>query len=364
MFDQKIAGIMLRRERLLRNWSRETLSKGICSVSYLSKIEQGKADADEQLLAALFEKLEITWQEISQEESAQHCEMLYELAFADEAEDLMHYCEVISNMNPEKFGAYCKKDPTMILEEIHPLLDNRQRCLVYLTEEKPIHAMHIFPCALSALYAGVNTYAQGDYVVALEYLQNGYHLAASEGYARIMMYYQAYMANCYADMQNIPGMLKHHQIVHRLANALGKKELLRDIEYNLRCTQMECGEYEAPYDFFAKLEKPSVLELHKLAICCEMRGSREEALSVIEQALNAENITETEENMCQIVRYRLNHPEYLKDREYGIRLLQLYEHLKKECPAGFSRFHLPWVEEWCTTNRQYRMAYEILRDFL
>ena len=76
MFDQKIAGIMLRRERLLRNWSQETLSKGICSVSYLSKIEQGKADADEQLLAALFEKLEITWQEISQEESAQHCEFL------------------------------------------------------------------------------------------------------------------------------------------------------------------------------------------------------------------------------------------------------------------------------------------------
>lgn len=57
MFDQKIAGIMLRRERLLRKWSQETLSKGICLVSYLSKIEQGKADADEQLLAALFEKL-------------------------------------------------------------------------------------------------------------------------------------------------------------------------------------------------------------------------------------------------------------------------------------------------------------------
>ncbi|MBQ6877388.1 MAG: helix-turn-helix transcriptional regulator, partial [Oscillospiraceae bacterium] len=38
-------GFLIKRERLLKNWSQEGLCKGICAVSYLSKIEQGKAEA-------------------------------------------------------------------------------------------------------------------------------------------------------------------------------------------------------------------------------------------------------------------------------------------------------------------------------
>ena len=37
------------------------MSHGICAVSYLSKIEQGKADANPQLLADLFARLQINW---------------------------------------------------------------------------------------------------------------------------------------------------------------------------------------------------------------------------------------------------------------------------------------------------------------
>ena len=43
MENERIAGALLRVLRLQRNWSQETLCHGICAVSYLSKIEQGKA---------------------------------------------------------------------------------------------------------------------------------------------------------------------------------------------------------------------------------------------------------------------------------------------------------------------------------
>ena len=36
-------GFVIRRERLARGWSQQGLCKGICAVSYLSKIEQGQA---------------------------------------------------------------------------------------------------------------------------------------------------------------------------------------------------------------------------------------------------------------------------------------------------------------------------------
>ena len=43
---------LIRYERLKRNWSQEGLCDGICAVSYLSKIEQGKAEPNPQLLQA------------------------------------------------------------------------------------------------------------------------------------------------------------------------------------------------------------------------------------------------------------------------------------------------------------------------
>ena len=43
-------GQLIRAERLRRGWSQEGLCRGVCAVSYLSKIEQGKAEASEEVL--------------------------------------------------------------------------------------------------------------------------------------------------------------------------------------------------------------------------------------------------------------------------------------------------------------------------
>ena len=56
-----IAGLLIRRERLARAWSQEGLCRGICGTSYLSKIEQGKAAASEEVLALLFARLGLSW---------------------------------------------------------------------------------------------------------------------------------------------------------------------------------------------------------------------------------------------------------------------------------------------------------------
>ena len=37
------AGFLIRQKRLEKGWSQEGLCRGVCAVSYLSKIEQGKA---------------------------------------------------------------------------------------------------------------------------------------------------------------------------------------------------------------------------------------------------------------------------------------------------------------------------------
>ena len=40
----RLFGFIIRRERVCRGWSQEGLCRGICAVSYLSKIEKGRAE--------------------------------------------------------------------------------------------------------------------------------------------------------------------------------------------------------------------------------------------------------------------------------------------------------------------------------
>ena len=57
----KMIGMRIRRERIKRNWSQSSLCYGICAVSYLSKIEQGKMEVSEEILKLLLERLELLW---------------------------------------------------------------------------------------------------------------------------------------------------------------------------------------------------------------------------------------------------------------------------------------------------------------
>ena len=50
-------GQLIRRERLRRNWSQAGLCRGICAVSYLSKIEQGRAEPSDEIVQLLLGKL-------------------------------------------------------------------------------------------------------------------------------------------------------------------------------------------------------------------------------------------------------------------------------------------------------------------
>ena len=59
---EKFLGALIRRERLRRSFSQEGLCRGVCAVSYLSKIEQGKAEAGEDILLPLLRRLSIDYE--------------------------------------------------------------------------------------------------------------------------------------------------------------------------------------------------------------------------------------------------------------------------------------------------------------
>ena len=74
-------GQLIRAERLRRGWSQEGLCRGVCAVSYLSKIEQGKAEASEEVLRLLLGRLELHWEDDAAGAAARAVDAVYEAIF-------------------------------------------------------------------------------------------------------------------------------------------------------------------------------------------------------------------------------------------------------------------------------------------
>lgn len=370
MNEQKFCGILLRMLRLERNWSQEDLCSGICAVSYLSKIEQGKVAANQNLMKELFKKLDISWQSVPSEEGRRLCDALYELIFADDAEGIEQSKEY-GLLRQEGFGlgilyldylvlrAYCCKDNSLIHEDLIDLLDARQKCLYLLLNQQPEKAMGIYPCALAVMQAGILAYQNKKYGLSLQYLQQANDIAANEGYVRIMMLCRANMANCYAKLSDYQNMATQSVYAKRLAAAIGEDRWAKTIDYNLACSAVELGNYEKGYDYFSNLENLSVLDAHKYAICCENLDRRVEALAVLKNPMA--QASGLERKMCEIVWFRLKNKDYLQHSAYGELLMSTFYEMQKTLPESYARFHLPWVEEWCAANRQYKTIYELYR---
>ena len=380
--DKKVTGFIIRRERMRRDWSQDGLCRGICAASYLSKIEQGRVEASEDILRLLYERLSLPWYggESAMSGLSERLDELYELAYSGEFEVLR---EKISALAPENAAllqspaapdisvlseiAAWRGESADIDEAMEQHLAPRGLALLRLMQDRDAEAAAICPSALCSYWAGVAQYESGrSYTAAVENLQRAYSLAAGEGRARLMMLSRAYIGNCYCNQLDVENMEAHYTVAERLATALHDAGMLASIRYNRAATALETGDYESAYRYFSALEEPTAMALHKLAICCEKLGRRDEAFSALDRADAVENTHMPEglaEEMLSLVRRRLENPDYLRDADYGAALLDCFERCRRELPIGYAGFHLPWLLEWYTANRQYKLAYELMNEF-
>lgn len=365
----KYAGFLIRSARLKRNWSQEGLCRGICTVSYLSKIEQGKAEASEEIISLLLKKMDLSWQE----SDGAFLDECWELLFSYDIPSLK---EKLDGADPEKFLCSSRGVDWLLLwgsctgepldEELEPALDHKQLAIQRSIQHRDEEALRLYPCGYLYVVAGSRSLYWGDSTAALEHLQNAYSLAAQEGYPLVMLYAKMLMGNCYSNQCNLPAMLTHCAVASRLARALGKEEVLDTIRYNIAATQLEAGEYENALSYFQTLPAHDRLTGHKLAICYEKLGRIAEAKTALERSelpCGYEAEDELLILMRSVVQYRLEHPDYLNEGDYGELLLECFARCRDLMPTGYALFHLPWVLDWYEHSRQYKQAYNLLLDF-
>lgn len=373
----ELAGALIRRARLEKNWSQEGLCRGICSISWLSKIEAGREGADPELVAALFERLGLGTDETP--EAAELIERCYEAAFSLDYEDWDGLRAELAAARLEK-GPYCvdaallgrlfseEKGAPDWVRAMEDVLEPRQRSLL-LWLSGDFEALCRFDGSACAFYLyGYEAYCAGNNTLALELLERTCRLAADEGRLRILMNARVTIGNCYSNGMQYEAMLRHYAAAERMARTLSDDDTARSIEYNRAATALELGRAQEAYDALTKLGAESAMELHKLAAACELLGRREEALAVLDRAESPETPSpeparSLAPRICGLVRFRLEHPDYLERREYGAELMELFETMRRELPIGYASFHLPRVLEWLRARRMYRQAYELLLDF-
>lgn len=380
--DKKMTGFIIRRERMRRDWSQDGLCRGICAASYLSKIEQGRVEASEDILRLLYERLSLPWYggESAMSGLSERLDELYELAYSGEFKALNAAVTALREEKPELLLSPAAADISVLSEiaawrgesaDIDEAMEQhlapRGLALLRLMQDRDAEAAAICPSALCSYWAGVAQYESGrSYTAAVENLQRAYSLAAGEGRARLMMLSRAYIGNCYCNQLDVENMEAHYTVAERLATALHDAGMLASIRYNRAATALETGDYESAYRYFSALEEPTAMALHKLAICCEKLGRRDEAFSALNRAAAVEDThmpAGLAEEMLSLVRRRLENPDYLRDADYGAALLDCFERCRRELPIGYAGFHLPWLLEWYTANRQYKLAYELMNEF-
>ncbi len=368
------AHFLIRQKRLAMNWSQEGLCKGICTASYLSKIEQGKAEPSEEVTRLLFCRMGIQWNDRETGCDDRMLTNAYEFLLTG---DTVCFKKLVESELWQKYenspwgldylllNQYTNPKAQPMEESLEVCMNQKQLALQRNLQGRWEEAIRLLPCSYLYTAAGKLCYQAGDTTQAIELLQTAHQLAAEEGSVRIMLNARITMGSCYSNLQDVDSMRSHYKVAKRLAAALGAQEVLEDISYNEAATQIELGQYQQALDYFAHRKTHTAASLHKLAICYEKLGNPQKALEALEQAAYSEYYLpdHMEEKMCQVVKLRLLDKHYLDSEVYGMALMDCFEMCKKHLPAGYSIFHLPWMLEWYEYHRQYKHAYDLLLDF-
>lgn len=364
-------GYIIYRTRRQRNWSQAGLCRGICTVSYLSKIETGKAEPSEDILRLLLERLGLKSDKELEREAAELADQAWEALFEGRLAKLSNLLKGIELKRYEAVPAWLD---LALLSSEKPLdkalelcMDTRQLAQQRILQGQMAEALQLMPNAYTTLRLGRAEYRAGNYTAAIHTLQTAYELASREGMARNMLEAKLLLGNSYCNLQDLPNMERHYRVGQRLAEDLQDQRVLQIIGYNTASAWIEIGRYEEAYTWFSGQKDLSMMALHKLAICCEKTGRREEAFNALEQAeslVSDHNIDPSlARQLLALVRYRLEHLDYLTREDYGTLLMESFNRLRREMPAGYASFHLPWVLEWFKASRQYKKACELMEEF-
>ncbi len=393
-------GFLIRRERLRQNLSQEGLCRGICAVSYLSKIEQGLVTPGAEIIEQLFRALGIRYMEdpillkrakselrtfferfflcvLKEEDGAwldEHQPALAESALdlplrlfhlyrAAYADDQMAMEAEIEALNP--FLSYLNDDQLFLYHFGRALLrgDDDARENAFLC------AQRLRPCSCVQYRRADFDFLRGRYVQVAQEAEQAYQLASEEGNGYIMLYASALLGMSYANQHHYPFMMRYFRRALALSQSLAP-DFAGQVLYNIGATCLELNRYdEALTALNASLEYPfendasALLTYHKLAIVHTQLGNVEEACQYLSkaEALCTPETPDIYRRILCVAKMRLT-TDYLSNPEYTALLRGIYDESEEALHFGFKQFHGSFLIEAYVHQRRYKDALTVSRE--
>lgn len=394
-------GFLIRKHRLKQNLSQEGLCRGICAVSYLSKIEQGQVEPGQEIIDRLFAALGIVYiqdeawvqgmrrslhifferfffreptaveqeaidaQAAQMESSVLHIAYQIYRAYAlwtdKKKEEALGVLEALS-----PFEGYMDTDTAFLYAYAQGLLSAAdEAALAALSRAKALR-----PCSPVFAQEAQVWYHRGQYPETLTYIHQGLHTAMEEGNVAVMRELSYLEGCCYANLFNRTLMLQAFRRTASLSR--GDARMQATIHYNIGAALVEMHRYEEALPYLsgavdALRTKPEhyFLLCHKLIVACYELGRAEEGryfLQEAEAALAAEADMPTMfASMLEIVRMRYAQGQMDSDAYLAL-LRKVYDLVIEETSFGFRQFHGLFLIEAYTRRRKYKEALAIAKE--
>ena len=375
----KLIGTMIRKYRLEKNYSQEGLCKGVCAVSYLSKIEQGSVEASPEILQGLLHRLgesfdddpsflepagqimEEGWQQVFCQGDCPRAEAFIQA----NRSRLLHGPYLLDALLLEKNS---QKNLPKLRELVH-CMQPRQYTIFLLLEGRYEEAVQCDPCGFVLLQAGSNQCTKGEYAAALRLLERAWQQSAEEANLRLMILAKTMLGNTYAELQDWQQMDRCYQAALRMLEEVNQpwtEEYINSIHYNVGATLLERQQYAQGWQQLSQCTRQDGLHCHKMAVAAEALGRTAEALDWIERGMKY--CEESSYDFClrqrlELVRFRLEHPDYLQSDAYESMLMDCFYTLQRKGLQGHARFELVWLIRFLQHRRRYKELAELLLQF-
>ena len=399
-------GFLIRNNRLKQNLSQESLSKGICVVSYLSKIENNKVEANIEIVQQIFLALGIEYQNTqdTKYDFALFKSYFETIFFGSDFETIVaeitakgevyaysdlwcwYQLFLISEEHRQEHQFHDTDNPSQKLLELEHhlhIMDDEEKFWFYMNKgffgtdnyEKITAFKKADECGSSynSLYALAKIYANvGDYHESLIYCSRAYEKSCEDGNHVAMYHTSLLQGNCYAQLCKLDLMKKYYHRALKLG-ANYSNNINWAIHYNMGATLLQLGNYKESKHHLYMSEKlgcdkktdfNNFLVHHKIAILHYRIGQKDKGRIFCEKARIDADKTEQSVLFHKMVDmlYFWEDESYLKNDLYMALVEELYFSIKRDLFYGLARFHQTYYIEALKYNRRYKEVVSLLEE--
>ncbi|MBQ6293892.1 MAG: helix-turn-helix transcriptional regulator [Lachnospiraceae bacterium] len=399
---KNFTGFIIRQQRLAKGMSQEALCRGICAVSYLSKIEQGIGNPSPAILQQLLDALGINYNQ--NEAMLEKAQMMLRSYFdkyfhSETAEEETSYLKLHQQemenselhlswhlfnlfMLIQKYGKsapVCHQEAAYI-GRFKEYLEDDQLFAYYVGTgliegddqlENLRLAETIRPIAFVKQSIAECYYARREYMNAIDAAGRAYAAAAEEGSMPTLLWSSYLLGACYSNFNDMSFMLKYYKRALELSRGYDAT-ISSLIQYNIGSAYLEHKNFQDAVPYLltsmqpsdSSLEEQKVLAGQKLATCYFEQGFASLGHQFLQQAANrrTDRMPTVYEELLYFTRLRYVDNDRSSE-EYENVLKDLYANGGEALGDSYRRIFADYLVELYMAQRKYKDALAIKSEY-